>query len=258
MSKYTTELRYILERLAGLDHSEPYNKVADIIEAARTKVFDFDYPIYDPAYKPILETKILRHYYTREIGSETYGLFKLRLEDELNLIMPYYNELYKSTLLDFNPLYTVDYFEDHVGSKEGDNSKSGSGSDNRTLNTALAKTGTVKTETDNEDWIKYSETPQGAITDLDTDKYLTNATKDTADDETTVTYNTSDANTGTDNVAHSHNESGNYHDVDSYLNHVYGRQGGSAAALIKEYRETLLNIDMQIIEDLNDCFMLLY
>ena len=62
MSKYTTELRYILERLAGENSSQPYNRIADIIESARPKVFDFDFPVYDPAYKPVLETKILRHY----------------------------------------------------------------------------------------------------------------------------------------------------------------------------------------------------
>lgn len=274
MSKYTTELRYILERLAGCDESEPYNKISEIIEAARPKLFDFSYPIYDPAYKPVLETKILRHYYTREIGEETYGLFKLRLEDQLNLIMPYYNKLYESALLEYNPLYTVDYTEEHEGSKAGSNlsnknatdASSSSGSDNRTLNTSLDKTGYTLAETDNVDWTKYSDTPQGGVTGLDNDTYLTNATKDTADDQTKTTYATKDANTGTDNVAHTHTENathtgsehGTYNDSDSYVNHVYGHQGGSYAALINEYRETLINIDKLIIDELNDCFMLLY
>lgn len=274
MSKYTTELRYILETLAGSETSEPYNKISEIIEAARPKIFDFNYPIYDPAYKPVLETKILRHFYTREIGSETYGMFKLRLEEQLNLIMPYYNKLYESALLEFNPLYTVDYFEEHQGSKDGTDqrTKTGTdsstmtGSDNRTLNTTHTKTGTQLTEVDNLEWSKYSDTPQGGVTGLDSDEYLTNATKDTADDQSRITYNTSDANTGTDNLAHQKSEtgqhsgleSGEYADSDEYINHIYGNKGGSYAKLISEYRETLLNIDMMIINDLNDCFMLLY
>ena len=71
MSKYTTEVRFICEHYAGLDESEGYANVEEIIERARPKVFDFDYPIFDSSYKPILETKILKHYYTREIGFET-------------------------------------------------------------------------------------------------------------------------------------------------------------------------------------------
>lgn len=274
MSKYTTELRYILERLAGQEESQPYNKISEIIEAARPKLFDFDFPIYDPAYRPVLETKILRHYYTREIGSETYGMFKLRLEDTLNLIMPYYNKLYESALLEYNPLYTVDYFEEHEGAKDGSDqrNKTGSdsinmtGSDNRTLNTDHSKTGTQLTEVDNIDWSKYSDTPQGAVTGLDNDNYLTNATKETADDQSRITYNTSDKNTGTDNLAHTKQEtathtgtdSGTYTGTDQYINHIYGNKGANYAALINEYRETLLNIDLMIINELNDCFMLLY
>jgi stage V sporulation protein AD len=43
MSKYTTEVRFICEKYAGLEESEGYNEVADIIANSRSKVFDFDY-----------------------------------------------------------------------------------------------------------------------------------------------------------------------------------------------------------------------
>ena len=100
MSKYTTELRFICETLANLNESVGYDggdvtkidSVKEVIEASRQSIFNFDYPIFDQNYKVTLETKILRHFYTREIGEETYGLWKLRLEDKLNLIMPYYNQ----------------------------------------------------------------------------------------------------------------------------------------------------------------------
>ena len=71
MSKYTTELRYILEDLAGLKDSVGYNSVATVINEARPKLFDFDYPIFDENYRPVLETKICKHFYTREIGAES-------------------------------------------------------------------------------------------------------------------------------------------------------------------------------------------
>lgn len=111
MSRYTTELRFICEQQAGYDKQQGYNNVKNVLEKAYPKVFDFDYPIFDTLYKPVLEKKILRHYYTREICEETYGLWKLRLEDKMNNIMPYYNQLYESELLQFNPFYDTDFTE---------------------------------------------------------------------------------------------------------------------------------------------------
>ena len=113
MSKYTTELRYICEDYAGLDHSEGYYKVADIIDQSRDKVFDFDYPIFDASYKNVLETKILKHFYLREICAETVGVWKHFLDMRMNEIMPYYNKLYQSELIEFNPLYDVDLTRDY-------------------------------------------------------------------------------------------------------------------------------------------------
>ena len=42
MSDYTTQLRFICERLSGLEHSVDYNKIKEVINAARPKIFDFD------------------------------------------------------------------------------------------------------------------------------------------------------------------------------------------------------------------------
>lgn len=119
MSKYTTEIRFLCESLTGLTESKGYNDTRTIIDNAKDIIFDFDFPIFDEAYRGTLETKILRHYYTREISEETYGLWKLRLEDRMNIIMPYYNKLYESELLKFNPLYDVDLTTKHEGSDSG-------------------------------------------------------------------------------------------------------------------------------------------
>ena len=108
MSQYTTELRYICESLAGLEHSVGYSDIDEVIDNSYDKIFDFNYPIFDENYRPLLEKKILKHFYTREIGQETYGLWKLKLNTKMNEIMPYYNKLYNSELLEFNPLYDVD------------------------------------------------------------------------------------------------------------------------------------------------------
>ena len=109
MSNYTTELRFICESLCDLKESKGYNNIPEIINTSYKRVFNFYYPIFDESYRPILEKKIIRHYYTREICEETVGLWKLRLEDKMNEIMPYYNKLYESELLKFNPFYDIDY-----------------------------------------------------------------------------------------------------------------------------------------------------
>ena len=108
MSKYTTELRYICESLAGYDESQGFDEVDEILRKSAPLVFSFNYPIFDQAYRLPLEMKILRHFYTREISEETYGLWKLRLQAKMNEIMPYYNQLYRTETLEFNPLYDVD------------------------------------------------------------------------------------------------------------------------------------------------------
>lgn len=119
MSNYTTELRFICETFAGLTDSEGYNSVNNIISKSRDKVFSFDYPIFDESYRSILETKIIKHYYTREICAETFGRWRLFLDARMNEIMPKYNKLYESELLEFNPLYDADYTRS--GNRDGEN-----------------------------------------------------------------------------------------------------------------------------------------
>ena len=121
MSKYTTEVRFICEHLAGLTESVGYSSIESVLDASRPKVFDFDYPIFDEAYRATLEKKILKHYYTREICCETVGLWKLFLNRKMNEIMPYYNQLYKSALIEFNPLYDVDLTTDYNKVGNGNN-----------------------------------------------------------------------------------------------------------------------------------------
>jgi len=109
MSSYTTEVRYICESTAGLTDSADFNSIDNVLSKETVdKIFNFDYPIFDETYRYPLNKKILRHFYTREIGEETVGLWKLRLQQTLNEVMPYYNQLYKLELDKINPFYSVD------------------------------------------------------------------------------------------------------------------------------------------------------
>lgn len=213
MSKYTTQVRFICETAAGLSESEGQTSVKQIIAAAIPSVFDFDFPIFDESYRNVLETKILKHYYTREIGLETVGLWKLKLDTKLNEIMPFYNQLYKSELIEFNPMYDVDLTRDHTLKRSEQTEQTGTETADATKNgtvdttTSGTKTGTSrenidvsenqeteqnsKSDTDIKNttgstseetatgtkthYDKYSDTPQGSLQNVQNDTYLTNA-----------------------------------------------------------------------------------
>lgn len=275
MSKYTTELRYICETAAGLSESVGYSKIKDVIAKAIPKIFDFDFPIFDENYRNVLETKILKHYYTREIGLETYGLWKLKLDTKLNEIMPFYNQLYKSALLEFNPLYEVDYSKtgnrDSSGTRDNTENNSETYDESTDTNeshdesTTNSNDGTLTKGTTTTTTNYFSDTPQGAISNVIDGTYLTNAT-----------YNVV-ANSGSDNTSNSgsvdsegssnsKNEKGgsrkgsktsnsNLTDTESYLESVRGKMSSkSYSELLMEYRETFINIDMMLIEELSDLF----
>ena len=94
------------------------------VEDKMFATINFIAPIFDENYRVPLEIKIIRHFYTREIGEETFGLWQLRLCDRLNVIMPYYNQLYKSELIKFNPMYDVDLTTEHERANDGVMNKS--------------------------------------------------------------------------------------------------------------------------------------
>lgn len=228
MSRYTSEVRYICESLTNLD-SQP---VAAVIAAAVPLIFDFSFPIFEESYRVELEKKILRHFYTREIGLETYPLWKLKLETRLCEFMPYANKLYSMLAEEFNPLITEDYtrtFSGNVissGGREIKNTSNTSG--NNTSNT----TG------------KHLDTPQGSIQILTDGNYLTYA------DQNNSNSNYSDTNTTTGN------ESNNNNTNTGSTETIKGKVGGgSYGSIMKEYTEALLNVDGMVFDYLEPLFM---
>lgn len=287
MSKYTTELRFICENAAGLKESEGYNNVGAIIQKSIPSVFNFEFPIFDETYRNVICTKILKHYYTREISEETVGLWKLRLDTRLNEIMPYYNQLYKSELLEFNPLYDTDLTTRHNAQKDETTKKSEEESENRTGSNEYTKsvaddattvnaTKTSDSEngtTTNNDTRKelYSDTPQGSLQNVENETYLTNARKiidsksetrantSNGESSTNTSYKDSLTDTGDSSFKEDRGVTRNgnvqLNSTDEYVNAVSGKSGGSSySKMLEEFRKTFLNIDMMVIEELSDLF----
>lgn len=226
MSKYTTELRFICETKAGLSESVGYNDVDVVVLKAYPNIFN-KFALFDENYRSVLCTKILKHYYTREISEETTGLWLLRLNQKMSEIMPYYNALYKAWSFDFNPLYNVDMCRTHNLAKE-----------QKTANEQNADTKTSGTER-----ILYSDTPQGSLQNIENETYLTNATKDVNAGESSTSLESNQLLTSTD----------------EYVEHVVGKsEGVSFSKMLSEYREALINIDMLIINELQPLFFNLW
>ena len=187
--------------------------------------FDFkmnNYPIFDENYRNTLNNNILYHYYENEIGFETASLFRFYLNQKLNEIMPYYNELYKvqKKIIDENLLLNnVNLTERLVGSNSTQTSS------------------TVQSSNNGKNL--FQDTPQGNISKQDINAenvYATNITLN----ENSINDNSSATGSGTN----------------EYLKTIVGNNGGKFNIdVLNDIKNNLMNIDLMIINELNDLFM---
>lgn len=189
--------------------------------------FDFkmnSYPIFDENYRNTLNNNILNHYYENEIGFETAPLFRFYLNQKLNEIMPYYNELYKvqKEIIDNKLLLNNTNLTEHlIGSNTTETqSNSNSSSNNKNL---------------------FQDTPQGEIsnTEINDQKWATN-----------LTLNNNSIND-------SSNASGN--GTNEYLKTIIGNNGNKFNIdILNDIKNNLMNIDLMIINELYDLFMQIF
>ena len=239
MSKYTTEVRFICETLSGLDESKGGNNVDTIIANAWDKVFTTTATFTVPEYKAHICKAILKHYYTREIGAETMGLWKLWMNERFETILPYYDQLYQSQLVQFDPMKDVNFTRTLI--RDLDSAEAASGTNSGT------SSGTHNETTGNTHRDLYSDTPQGAITGLENENYLTNARK--------VTDSGTLSNTDSGSSSGQFSNSGTNSTDERITETITGKRNGiSYSKLLQEFRDTLINLDMMIIEEFSDLF----
>jgi|SRR6185312_9936524 len=199
------------------------DEVGDDPEARAAHVGLDTYPIFDEEYRDGLNQKIIDHFLTREIGAETVELFRLFLRRKMNEVMPLYNQLYKSERLNIDPLNTVSM-------------KSVSGSETESTNEGKGET---TSGSDAESRTVASEFPQSRLAG-DGD-YATSAQDSKSASQATGT--STENSTGKQNA--------------TSQNETTGSQG-SQAALLLQYRETFMNVDLMVIEELDPLFMLVW
>lgn len=276
MSKYTTEVRFICEQKAGLMESAGYGNVNKVLDDSWNKIFTTDVKFFDEEYRSVLCKKILKHYYAREIGCETVGLWVMWMNTRLEEIMPYYNKMYESVNLEFNPLFDTDITTTHNRSETntGDTKQTYTGEiKENNISNSYNKTNVngktsrnASTNEDNTQRNLFSNTPQGALNGVESETYLTDARKITDDnsrnenENTTVNQTTDNNYTDTEkNTQNNNNETvgqTNYSTTEEYATHVAGKTGGkSFSNMLTEYRNSLINVDLMVIEEFSDLFM---
>lgn len=216
MSNYTTKIKDLCE--AEIPGREA---VEDIFKSYELSDFLTDEQIETITTNGVwskdkLARKIVNHYYMREIGFETYGLFKHQAKILMEEIMEKYLPLIYSRAIEYDPLVNVDYTEtfERTASGEGTTESNGDGTSFNSI------------------------TPNVGLEQIKQGKYMSSA-------------NVSETNaTGGDTF--SNNE--------EYTKRVKGNSGVSATAqkMVEQFRQNIMAIDKDIIEELDILFMRIY
>ena len=230
MAFYTLLVKDVCEQYAG--QSGPYSTV---IPMAQSKVFDFTYPVPTGGVsKDDFEQGFLKHFYLREIGMETIDYWKLKLDDRLNTIMPYYNKMLTALAEEYDFLNPTEYSE-NIESTDTTHSQE-NGTDNVT-NTSSSESSANSQMTD---------TPQSDLTDFNDNQYMTSASKSSG----TTSGNSSDERTTNKTV--DGNKSGNV------TRTIKGRNGYDGSTLLKNYIDAQRNIIQEIYNACDNLFMLVW
>lgn len=228
MAKYTLEIR-------------------DIVESYNVELFDFDYDYYADNYamKKRFENMFIQHYYFHEIGFESIERFKLNLKARLNMNAPLYKQYWDSYLKTKNIDFTVnkEYYETITKELESENESTSSN-----INNSISKNDSDSTShTQN----KSSSLSDGvSMAKLD-NEYITGISYDESRSQSTDTLKTENVDNG--------NTKDNGKQSETITTSGKGNIGTtSSAQLIKEWRQIMLNLDKQIIEECADLFMQIY
>lgn len=220
MSRYTVELRDIVENTSREEVEAFFTdyKLEDYLTPQEIAVIEER----GTWSKERLAQKIVDHYYMREIGLETVGLFKLKAKVAMQEIMEEKLPLIYSAAIKYDPLVNVDYTEE-IDSSSSSNQTGKSKGTASGLNV-------------------NSDTPQGQIS------------------KTSILNGSYASSTGANESESVSEDISNANGSQSSVKHVKGNSGISATAqkMVQQYRENIIMIDRDIIKDLASLFMGIY
>ena len=197
------------------------------IENAESFKLFTDYDFYLEENKKNFEKKFFDKYFDREIYCKNPFVFRRALLGKLNLIMPYYKQLYQTELesKNINFLLNKDLKEEFI--RDIENNVEGS----------ATSTGTTTGDSTS----IFSDTPEGQISNIE--KFMSNGTINKNND-------TSKSNSVS-------NSTGKTTEKTSFLSQ--GNIGvTSSAELLDKWRQVIINIDQLILNELEDLFLDIY
>ena len=290
MAKYTIQVRTICENAAGLDHHVDVDDIEEVLDNSWDKIFDQD--IYenltfrqyygreeyyeDFALGETICKNILREFYTREIGAETVGLWKLWMNSRLSENGAYISQLYGGQIQNLYVSHRDDnmdvrhiktehtYGQDYDKYTQGDHS----GSDVLNRSHVITDTDSHDNTNTNSNMRLYSDTPQGDWDLIDgtpnpnpTKLYATDGTQsngggtDDVDSTTNGTKVDTDSSSYTARVTRYKTKSinGATDNKDSY-----SLDGKLVSEMIKENAEYFIDADNEIYDMFRDLFLNLY
>lgn len=241
-SRITLELRELIE--GGVD------------------LWAFDYPsYYKGEEKKAFEKKVIDHFYFRQIGQETVGRFLHVFRRTVREIMPMKIQRYKSIeLMDDPDIRPLDnYFMTEEFEEDRQETRTGSGTSSSSSSTSGS--GSIDHTEGKDTTHADKETPQGSLAwninnqgDINIDHASNvwqekNDTKNTetstASEEGSITGETSSEDSSTGGTTHKLTRRGNI-GVTTY------------AQMLEGYRATFIDVDLEIIEELETCFLGVY
>lgn len=207
-----------------------------------------EYPIFDEAYRAPLNAKIVEHFFFREIGLETPALFRRFLNRKMNEVMPFYNQLYRSALMEFDPFGNYDMETTGSSSAKADQSRDCS----RTESSATNAVSSTVNDTGSRSRTLVSVTPQMQLSGHE--DYATNIT----DGDSTTNAKGDSTQEGSAASEASDTTKASTASTEDYVTRVSGISGITKSQALMQFRETFLNIDMMVIGELNELFMGIY
>ena len=248
MAKYTLELRTLMD---------------DPAARARLDAAMSTYPLYTPAeetaaYIPNreeLNERLLKNYKYREIAFETPGRFLEELENTMKIIMPRYNELFRTVVIMAglpSPFDNVDVTETFEQTRSDQATTKAKGSTSTTSTTGEETAQTVNGK------VIEADTPQGSIvTAPEIEGVSSGSMAKWSKDNTTVDHSTTAEATGS-------TENEDTVTASATTKHTYTKKGNQGvntyAHDMNEFRTSIIDVVDQIINDtrVRELFMTVY
>jgi len=194
-------------------------------------LFDFDYKCDDLNWKQELEKRIIARFFFDEIGLESIDRFKHEFQYKMQSIMPYYNDLYNTTLFEGDPLTTQRLTEVMENIQDS------------TRSTDEENTGTQSVDTTDENTTKASDYPQ--TLNLENDVLSGQQQSEGNNNQTTTNDLKRDQNT-LENIRQDQQKV-----IEGYNRMPYPE-------LLRLHRSTILRINSMIMNELKPLFILVY